>query len=147
MKTSSHAAMIFLALYLTFGIAPELAAQQPMVGGYQEAPKADPAVVSAAKFAVGNQQEKQGGSISLVSIKRAETQLVAGVNYRLCLKVKVNGKSQTVTTVVYKALNDQQSLTSWEAGGCKKDVAKKPENKPDNKTTGDKKTGDKKPEH
>ena len=42
---------------------------------------------SAAKFAVGEQQQKAAAPF-LWSIKRADTQLGEGVNYRLCLKVK-----------------------------------------------------------
>ena len=136
MKKSLPAAMIFLALYLAISIAPGLAAQQ-QTGGYQEAPKDDPPVVAAAKFAVSDQQTKQGGTVELVSIKRAETELVSGINYRLCLKVKVGGKSQTVTTIVNKTLDDRHTLTSWETGGCKKTTSTKPVDK----TTSDKKTG------
>ena len=137
MKKSLPAAMIFLALYLGFGGALGLAAQQQPTGGYQEAPKDDPAVVSAAKFAVTDQQAKQGGTVELVSIKRAETELVSGINYRLCLKVKVGGKSQTVTAIVNKTLDDRQTLTSWETGGCKKASSTKPvDKKPETKTTG-----------
>jgi hypothetical protein len=135
MKKSLPAIMIFLALYLAIGGALASTAQQ-QTGGYQEAPKDDPAVVSAAKFAVSDQQTKQGGTVSLVSIKRAETELISGVNYRLCLKVKVNGKSQTVTATVNKTLDDRQTLTSWEAGGCKKASSTKPvDKKTDGKTT------------
>jgi Na+-transporting methylmalonyl-CoA/oxaloacetate decarboxylase gamma subunit len=127
MKKNLPAVIIFLALYLILGGMSELAAQQdkkqpeqPQVGGYQVAPKDDPAVVAAAKAAVSEQQTKEGGDLTLVSIKRAETQLVAGINYRLCLKVKAKGKSQTVTVVINKTLADKYSITSWEAGGCKK---------------------------
>jgi hypothetical protein len=135
MKKSLPAVMVFLAFYLTIGGALGSTAQQ-QTGGYQEAPKDDPAVVSAAKFAVSDQQTKQGGTVSLVSIKRAETELISGINYRLCLKVKVNGKSQTVTAIVNKTLDDRQTLTSWEAGGCKKASSTKPvEKKTDAKTT------------
>jgi hypothetical protein len=137
MKKSLPAAMIFLALCLAFGSATGLATQQTAaVGGYQKAPKDDPPVVAAAKFAVSDQQTKQGGTVELVSIKRAETELVSGINYRLCLKVKVGGKSQTVTTIVNKTLDDRHTLTSWEAGGCKKATSTKPVDK----TTSDKKT-------
>ena len=135
MKKSLPAIMIFLALYLAISGAPASMAQQ-QTGGYQEAPKDDPAVVSAAKFAVSDQQTKQGGTVELVSIKRAETELVSGINYRLCLKVKVGGKTQTVTTIVNKTLDDRHTLTSWEAGGCKKASSTKPvDKKPDGKTT------------
>lgn len=118
--------MILLALSLSVGCMLEVVVAQQTAGDYQEAPKADPATVAAANFAVTEQQQKQGGTITLVSIKRAETQLVAGINYRLCLKVKAGGKTQTVTAVVNKALNDKYSLTSWEPGGCKKASKAKP---------------------
>jgi Na+-transporting methylmalonyl-CoA/oxaloacetate decarboxylase gamma subunit len=127
MKKRLPSVIIFIALYLTLGVMSELAAQQkkqetppPQVGGYQAAPKADPAVVAAAKAAVSERQQKEGGDLTLVSIKRAETQLVAGINYRLCLKVKAKDKSQTVTVVINKTLDDKYSITSWETGGCKK---------------------------
>lgn len=137
MKKSLTAAMIFLSLYLAFGGAYALMAQQQTAGGYQQAPKDDPPVITAAKFAVADQQANQGGTVQLVSIKRAETELTNGVNYRLCLKVKVNGKTQTITAGVNKSLNDQHTLTSWETGGCKKaDSKKRVDKKPDTKTTG-----------
>jgi Aspartic acid proteinase inhibitor len=121
MKKRLSTVIIFFVLYLAFGgMMALMAQQQPQVGGYQDAPKADPAIVAAAKAAVSERQQKEGGSITLVKIKRAETQLVAGVNYRLCLNVKANGKTQTATVVVNKTLDDKYSLTSWEAGGCKK---------------------------
>jgi Aspartic acid proteinase inhibitor len=135
MKKSLPIVIILLALSLTIGIAPGSAAQQ-QTGGYQKAPKDDPPVVAAAKFAVSDQQTKQGGTVELVSIKRAETELVSGINYRLCLRVKVNGKTQTVTTIVNKTLDDRHTLTSWETGGCKKATSTKPvDKKPDAKTT------------
>lgn len=126
MKKHLPVVMISLALCIAACCMLKVVVAQQTVGGYQEAPKADPATVAAANFAVTEQQQKQGGTITLVSIKRAETQLVAGINYRLCLKVKAEGKTQTVTAVVNKALNDKYSLTSWETGGCKKESKAKP---------------------
>jgi hypothetical protein len=119
MKKNVSAVMIFLALYLTLGSVLVLIAQQP-TGGYQETPKKDPATVAAANFAVTEAQQKQGGTISLVSVNRAYTELVSGVNYNLCLKVKINEKTKTVTALVNKARDDRYTLTSWELGGCKK---------------------------
>ncbi|MGB7924213.1 MAG: cystatin domain-containing protein [Pyrinomonadaceae bacterium] len=119
MKKSLPVVVIFLAFYLTLGGALASMAQQ-QTGGYAEAPKDDPAVVAAANFAVTEAQQKEGGAVSLVSVRRAETQIVAGVNYNLCLKVKVNGKTRKVTALVYKTLDDRYTLTSWEPGGCKK---------------------------
>jgi hypothetical protein len=146
MRKSLPVVVILLLLHLTFGVAGLMAQQpqkdqkepkqqqeqkkeqkepkqepkQPEVGSYQAAPKNDPAVEAAAKAAVSERQQKEGGDITLVSIKRAETQLVAGINYRLCLKVKAGGKSQTVTVVINKTLNEKYSLTTWQPGGCKK---------------------------
>ncbi len=109
-------------LCVLFSCAVAAVAQQ--VGGYRAADKADPEVVAAAEFAVGAQKEKQGGPLSLVSISRAEIQVVAGRNYRLCLEVKAADEtdaeveSETVQVVVYQNLQRAYSLKSWEAADC-----------------------------
>jgi hypothetical protein len=96
-----------------------LAQPAQIAGGYGEASKTDPEVVSAARFAIKQEQRKLGRRLSLISIERAEVQVVAGLNYRLCLKVKVKGKTQDVTAVVYKNLKQKYSLSRWDAGRCK----------------------------
>lgn len=95
------------------------AQQDKIAGGFGDADKTDPEIVSAARFAIKQQRRKLGQSLLLVSIERAEIQVVAGLNYRLCLKVNVKGKTQEVTAVVYRDLKQKYSLSRWDVGSCK----------------------------
>jgi hypothetical protein len=93
-------------------------------GGYREIDKADEGAATAAEFAVKAESEKKEMSFKLVSIEHAETQTVAGINYRLCLKVgyhKADDDAETtesVRVVVYRNLQNQYSLTSWTEENC-----------------------------
>jgi hypothetical protein len=69
-----------------------------------------------AKAAARREQRKNGGALTLVSIERAERQVVSGMNYKLCLKVKDGRKVKRVETVVYRDLRRKYSLTSWREG-------------------------------
>jgi cystatin-C len=99
-------------------------AARQRVGGYKEVAADDPEVAAAAKFAVGEQGRKQDAAIKLISVERAESQVVAGINYRLCLKVEVGDEAQDVDVtqevkaVVYRNLKKEYSLTTWEAAEC-----------------------------
>ncbi|AFZ14659.1 hypothetical protein Cri9333_3850 [Crinalium epipsammum PCC 9333] len=118
MKYNFRVALILVALSLPFVNMPENLAQIP--GGYNNADKTDQDVVKAAKFAFNTQRLKQRRSISLISIERAEMQVVAGRNYQLWLKVKNNNQIQQVTTVVYLDLQQRYSLSSWKVEKCKR---------------------------
>lgn len=111
------AASILLAAAGSFKAFPQ-ETPAPIAGGYTEASTSEREVVSAANFAVRSQRRKQGGRLTLVSIERAETQVVAGVNYRLCLRVRRRGRPQEVVAVVYRDLQRRYSLTSWGAERC-----------------------------
>jgi len=98
-------------------------AQQPLVGGYSQVPVTDKEVAAAADFAVGAQQKAmqdlktdKDGKLELVKILDAEQQVVAGVNYRLKLLVKVNDKEKQAEVVVWWQAwrkPDPYQLTSW----------------------------------
>jgi hypothetical protein len=90
----------------------------PIAGGYSVAEPSDPGVQAAADFAV-KEQSKKGGPVSLVGIVKVERQVVAGLNYRLCLDVEQAGKRERVQAVVYQDLQKQLSLSQWQAGGCR----------------------------
>ena len=96
-------------------------------GGYREIDKADEGAATAAEFAVKAESEKKEMTFKLVSIEHAETQTVAGINYRLCLKVgyhKADDDAETtesVRVVVYRNLQNQYSLTSWTEENCADD--------------------------
>lgn len=116
MKKSWQAVMIASALSIIIGsVSGALAQREPIAGGYAETSTGDPEAVAAARFATGAEGRKAGARIALLSIERAERQVVAGTNYRLRLKVKVNGRTQEVTAVVYKNLKREYSLSGWEA--------------------------------
>jgi hypothetical protein len=98
-------------------------AQEP-VGGYRAVGVTSKEVIDAAAFAVRAQQkamqDRQGGAtarLELHAIERAERQVVAGMNYRLRLKVKVNGREKEGEAVVWwQAWRTPQpyQLTSWQ---------------------------------
>lgn len=115
MKKNWRVVAIVAALNIVLGAISSVSAQQlPIAGGYAEASTSDPEVVSAASFAIRAEGRKIGARISLLSIERAEVQVVAGLNYRLHLKVKVNGRTQDATAVVYRNLRQTYSLSSWD---------------------------------
>jgi aspartic proteinase inhibitor len=93
-------------------------------GGYREIDTADEGAVAAAEFAVKDQSEKKEMTYKLVSIEKAETQVVAGINYRLCLKVGYRKQdaeedsTEFVRVVVYRSLQKEYSLTSWTPESC-----------------------------
>ena len=116
MKTNLQAILAFAVLgFLTVGVVTAQTTQ--IVGGYGDAANNDKDVVAAANFAVGA-KSKQNSKLNLISIDRAEKQVVAGLNYRLCLTVKDARAQQQATAIVYQNLQNKMSLTSWTNGDC-----------------------------
>jgi hypothetical protein len=114
-----------LAAWLLFTVAVPFAgrAQSSLPGGYSSAAVTNQEVTAAAAFAIQAQQaamqEKKDAKparLELVAIQQAEQQVVAGMNYRLRLKVKVNGQAQTAEAIVWWQAwrkPDPYRLTSW----------------------------------
>ena len=96
-------------------------------GGYKDLPKSDADAAAAAAFAVSTQAEKTNARIELVSVQKAESQVVAGRYFRLCLKVTTSGEKGdadvtiTVQAVVYQNLQRAYTLTSWKEDDCGED--------------------------
>ena len=115
----------FIACFILFtNVCPSAPqAQQTLTGGYNTVPVDNKEVVAAAAFAIEAQkkaiQEKTGGkpaNLELITILKAEQQVVAGMNYRLTLKVKLNGKEKTAETIVWRQAWRQPNpyqVTSW----------------------------------
>jgi ABC-type glycerol-3-phosphate transport system substrate-binding protein len=130
MKHNLRSIIILAALGIIFGCAGSSYAQTdgPITGGYGTADAKDKDVIAAAKYAVKKEAKKEGAKIKFVSINKAETQVVAGLNYRLCIKVEIKekGKKTYVTkliqTVVYKNLDQKLSLTSWKEDACRPEM-------------------------
>ena len=98
-------------------------AQHPMVGGYSALAVTNKEVIDAAAFAVKIQQKVMHRSkgeppakLELTAIIGAEQQVVAGMNYRLRLKVKVDGVEKDAEAVVWWQpwrKPEPYQLTSW----------------------------------
>jgi hypothetical protein len=116
-----------IILGLAIGLSG-VATSAQRTGGYREIDKADEAAATAAEFAVKAQSEKKEMTYKLVSIEHAETQTVAGINYRLCLKIGYHKQDDDVDTtefvrvIVYRSLQNQYSLTSWTEENCADDA-------------------------
>src|SRR5215213_6258369 len=124
MRERGVAVIAAVCFCVAFSCVAAVAQDRPLVGGYKEVKTDDPGVLAAAEFAVSARKEQAGGPLSLVSIKGAETQVVQGRNYRLCLEVKAADETdagvetQDVQAVVYQSLKNEYRLTSWEEKDC-----------------------------
>ena len=123
-----RSAIFLLVLSFIFGSFAVGLAQR--AGGYKEIAKDDAEAAAAAEFAVKEQGQKQEMTYKLVSVEHAEQQVVAGINYRLCLKVghRKEGDDEdtieTVRVVVYRNLQKAYSLTSWAQENCGEDAGR-----------------------
>ncbi len=102
--------LLAAAVGVVFAASPT-EAQKP--GGYRDADVKNKDVIAAAEFAVKEQAGKDKGKLELVEITKAGTQVVAGTNYKLTLKVGVEGGTREALAVVWRKLDKTQQLTSW----------------------------------
>jgi hypothetical protein len=115
MKRVPLAVLVFVIMWAA---APASAAQDvPVAGGYRERPTSDRGVAAAAAFAVRERGRRTGRRVTLLEVRRAETQVVAGRNYRLLLSVKEGGERRDVNAVVYQNLQQRLTLEGWEPAG------------------------------
>jgi hypothetical protein len=129
MRKSVHPLIILVALAILFGCATVSLGQQiPNVGSTEKATD-DPEVVAAAEFAVSARKAKEGGPLSLVSIKRANLMSTRDTAYLLCLEVKAGDEddagveAQSVEVVVSAPLTrgrekKKWKLERWQAKDC-----------------------------
>jgi hypothetical protein len=93
-------------------------ASAQMTGAYGLAEKNDLQIKAAANFAVRAEGKRVRHSVTLLSINKAEQQVVAGMNYKVCMRVRDGRKNRWATAVVYRDLRGKRSLTSWDWGNC-----------------------------
>lgn len=87
-----------------------LACAQPIVGGYSPVAPTDTDALAAAKFAVA----KQDAKLAFQVVEKAEQQVVAGMNYRLALRVLDGPTPRRAEAVVWRKLgNAGHELISW----------------------------------
>lgn len=124
-KTISFVAAIAVLLVMTGSLAAANPKPAPQIaGGYAEVEVTNEEARANAEWAVREQMNKSGGSIELLTLRKAELQVVAGLNYRFCMQVTVEGKNGAdattyfVTAVVYVDLKQKKQLTRWEKSDC-----------------------------
>ena len=109
--------LILLSL-LVFASVSALAAARlgGIVGGWTPIKdiKNDPHVAEIAEYAVTEYDKRSGANLKLVKVVKGETQVVAGINYRLVLKAKDGSKTTDYEAVVWeKAWEHFRNLTSF----------------------------------
>jgi hypothetical protein len=89
--------------------------QQPVPGGFSSADVSDKEVVAAAEAAMRSEGKAAAGSkpATLLEILRAEQQVVAGMNYKLVLRLGVDDSERDAEVVVYRNLKHGYEVTSW----------------------------------
>jgi len=126
MKNTLRKFLLIAVGGIIFGCAANAFAQtaEPIVGGYNKIETSDKEVVAATDFAVKKQSKTQKTAIKLVAVNNAAKQVVAGMNYQVCLSVETIDRKtktnapQTVQAVVYRDLKGKYKLTSWAIAAC-----------------------------
>lgn len=90
------------------------AAPMPMPGAYQTAAAIGSDERAAANAAVSARATQEKAPLKLLTIERVDRQVVAGLNYRLRLRVSLGGQPRMAEAVVYRNLQGQHQLTSWQ---------------------------------
>jgi len=124
MKKQAISNCSLLVLLLTAWPADNSVAKEPLAGGWSPVAVTNMNVVAAADFAVKAEEkamqdrtDERSASLELMAIQAAQQQVVAGINYRLTLTVKRNGKKKTAEAVVWWQgwrKPDPYQLTSWD---------------------------------
>lgn len=109
--------LIYLSFFamLAIGVIANTSSAQ-IAGGYGDADVADKTVKTAANVAVKRLAKIDGHPVTLISIVKAEQQVVAGMNYRLVMKVRELKRTRTYTVVVFRSLKGKYSLSKWKRG-------------------------------
>ncbi|KAK9091920.1 hypothetical protein Syun_026831 [Stephania yunnanensis] len=85
----------------------------PWVGGFQPVDPKDPHVVEVARFAVDAHNKQAHTKFELLSVVEGESQVVAGTNYNLTIRVSNGRLIQTWVVFVYVPLRGQKELKSF----------------------------------
>eukprot|EP01101_Sappina_pedata_P007794 TRINITY_DN4189_c0_g1_i1.p1 TRINITY_DN4189_c0_g1~~TRINITY_DN4189_c0_g1_i1.p1 ORF type:complete len:112 (-),score=54.41 TRINITY_DN4189_c0_g1_i1:74-409(-) len=107
---ASFVLFVFIAFLATIAVA-----SSQLAGGYSKIDITNAEVISAANFAV----QKLGlhhsvTDSSLISIKSAEVQVVAGLNYRLVVSIQLAGHSKDFSVVVHRKFDGTMELVSFQ---------------------------------
>ena len=111
--THPRAALIVSSLSLA-----SVVAVAQVVGGYRPISTGDPMVILAARYALMSQNAQMSGKYTLKSINKAQSQVVAGVNYHVCISLRREDTVRTAEAVAYQNLQRKWAVTRWAWNKC-----------------------------
>ena len=89
-----------------------------VAGGYRQISTADPLVILAARYALMSQNTQLSGKYTLKSINKAQSQVVAGVNYHVCITLRRDDTLRTAEAIVFHNPQRKWSVTRWTWNKC-----------------------------
>lgn len=99
--------------------SPALVAEVRVPGGWSKASVKDPGVIAATSFAIEatNAKAADDSRLTLLEILSAEQQVVAGMNYRLKLKLEQGDEVKTAEATIWARVwlekDERYQLTAW----------------------------------
>lgn len=113
--------LFFTAVFCLAFVATGFAQRPPTTGGYRSLDTNDQRANLAADFALKEKSKEMEVDLSLDAMHKAESQVVAGTNYRLCMEIyapskeaETDGVHFFASAVVYVNLKNEYKLTKWE---------------------------------
>jgi hypothetical protein len=123
MKTRLMTLSMLIAAWALSACAGQKRLTPPICGTWSSAAVTNTNVVAAATFAIEAVKKSLSGKtdsrtprLELIGIREAAQQVVAGVNYRLTLTVRLDGREKLAEAVVWWQVwrtPDPYRLTSW----------------------------------
>lgn len=86
---------------------------RPLAGGWGTLSVKDERVTDAARFAIAKQSAVSKTQLKLLSVLEASSQIVAGTNYAMTLKVLHDGANQKIHAIVWAKLDGSYELIQW----------------------------------
>lgn len=103
--------MIFTAfLAVTAGCSKDIQKTDEATGYYYEVNPNSKTVASAVEF-LELELNKNYKGLKIVSVEKAEAQIVAGTNYKLICVYSYNGKEKNLKAVIYENLDGVKKVT------------------------------------
>lgn len=119
MKIKCQIKQFAAVLAIIIGVSIAAYAQRPpMAGGYRTFAADSEEALQAGTFAVEANNEKAGASMEFGKVLKAERQVVAGTNFRLCIEATDTSETKQFLVVVYRNLKNEFSLTTWKETEC-----------------------------
>lgn len=102
--------MIPVLVMAVFCISCGKNVEETPTGAFYEINPSSTTVASAAKF-LENELNKDYPGLKIISVEKAEAQIVAGTNYRIFCVYSYEGKEKNLMAVIYENLDGVKKVT------------------------------------